>query len=122
MFAELRVVGNLYEVIEDKQISLAVRHIRSQDDVVEVHERFGHMNQLELQRYFKDSAVRIVCSSCMAAKMTQKRKVRERDNKYDTVQPLQEISTDTVAAGIKDFEGEQFYCNVCCRCKGNAQA
>ena len=30
VFAELRVVGNLYEVIEDKQISLAVRHIRTQ--------------------------------------------------------------------------------------------
>ena len=118
VFAELRVVGNLYEVIEDKQISLAVRHIRTQKDVVEVHERFGHMNQLELQRYFKNSAVRIVCSSCMAAKMTQKRKVRERDNKYDTIQPLQEISTDTVAAGIKGSGGEQFYCNVCCHATG----
>ena len=45
--------------------------------------------------------------------MTQKGKVRERDNKYDTVQPLQEISTDTVAAGIKGPGREQFYCNVC---------
>ena len=37
VFAELRVVGNLYEVIEDKKIYLAVRHIRTQKDVVEVH-------------------------------------------------------------------------------------
>jgi hypothetical protein len=78
--------------------------------------QFGHLNATELCSDFKVSkgSITLECDACIAVKMTKKRSRRSRDKRYEAIAPLQELSTDTVCAGVKGAGGEQFYCSICC--------